>query len=180
MSRLARSMTGGSLAGKGGGWRRLYGPGAAWRWRGAGAVVSRAAMPLEVRQGAAGGADLGGQHLQYLERQQRVASHQAGEVLAGDVVEPGAVVGDGGERVGLVADQSRQTKKRTGGRLDGHQLLPGGRCHGEGGLALAENVQALRAISLVEQNAISATEDCGGTFFERLDQLRVGNKRRRV
>jgi hypothetical protein len=60
---------------------------------------------LYLRQGVAGGANLGGQHFQHLERQQRASVHEADELAAGNEAELCAVAGNGRERAGLVADQ---------------------------------------------------------------------------
>jgi len=140
--------------------------------RGCGAARCR----LEVGQGAACGADLGGQHVQHFERQRRGGAHEAGDLVAGDEAEPRTVAGGGRERVGLVANQPRQAQQGAGRRLNGYQLLACGRCHGKDGLALVEDIKPGRNFSLVEQNLIFATRDCGGVLFQRLNQLRVGDE----
>jgi len=128
----------------------------------------------------AGGAHLRGQHLQNHERQQRIGFHQGGELIAGDKGQLGAAVGGGRQRVGLVADESREAKERTGRCLSGKKRFAAEGIHGEGDLALVENVEASGGVALMKESAIFVTRDCGGLLFERQDQFRVGEKRRRV
>jgi len=110
----------------------------------------------------------------------RVGTHEAGELIAGHDAEPRAFVGDSRERIGLVADEPGQAEQRTSVRLDGHQLLASRRCHGDGGLAAVEDVEALWVVALFEENTIHVTGDGGGMLLERLDQLGVGDECRRV
>jgi hypothetical protein len=45
---------------------------------------------------------------------------------------------------------------------------------------VVQDVEALRVIALIEEDAIRVTGDCGGMFLESLDQLRVGDECGRV
>jgi hypothetical protein len=61
-------------------------------------------------------------------------------------------------------------------RLDGHDLLAVRRSHGQGGLALVEDIEPDGDFPLLEENAILATGDCGRTAFERHNQLWIGEE----
>jgi len=73
---------------------------------------------LGLEDGVAGGADFGGQDLQDFERHEGVVLHEGGEAFSCDEAELGAGVGDGGEGVGLVADQAGKSKQGAGDCID--------------------------------------------------------------
>ena len=103
---------------------------------------SKTAVGLKVGQCAAGGANFRGKYLEHFEGQHGVGFHHAGEVIAVNETQPGSFVGNGGERVWLVANESRKSQQRTGVRFKGRDHISRGRCHAHGDLALVENIEA--------------------------------------
>jgi hypothetical protein len=68
-------------------------------------------------------------------------------------------VGDGGEGIWFVANETGETKDGAGGGLEREKLLSLRGVHGEGSAAALEDVKAVRIVALVEQNAIVVAHD---------------------
>src|SRR5208337_5536664 len=114
---------------------------------------------LAVKHGVAGGVHLRGEYAQYLEGQERVGLHEGGVVVAGDEAELCAAAGDGGKRIGLIANEGGESEDRAGGCLEGDDRFSRPGTHGESGIAFVENVKAGGGVSLAEENALRIAGD---------------------
>jgi hypothetical protein len=129
-----------------------------------------------VRQGHAGRTDFSGKNLQDFDQEGLLGLHERIEVVAGDEADLRAASGNGGKRVGLIANDAGQSEQRAGYCLRGHEgfaIFPG---HGESDLTLEQNVQTRRWIALMEKNAVVVAGDWNGVFLQRLKEFRVGKK----
>jgi hypothetical protein len=142
--------------------------------------VDREYGELNVGEGAAGGADFGGEDLEDLEGEGGIGLHEAGELVAAEVAKAGASMGGGSEGVRLVSDEAGKAQERAIGSLDGHNLAPSGRGHGKGDSSLVEDVETGGVIALMKENMVVVVSDTGGVAHQRLDELGVGDEGCRV
>ena len=148
--------------------RRVYG------------LYSRAPPASELRYREASGADFGRQHAQYAERQLGLVEHQKGKIFAADEAQFSPFEGFGSQRVGLISDQCGHTEQRARANRNRHDHVSSRRGHGEPGSPVAENVETGGGLPLRKEDAVFFTENRFGPGFQRLNQLTIGNKGRRV
>ena len=129
-----------------------------------------------MRQGHAGRTDFSGKNLQNFDQKGLLGLHERIEVVTGDEADLRTASGNGSERVRLIANDAGQPEQRASYCLRGHEgcaIFPG---HGESDLALEQNVQTRRGITLIKKNTVGIAGKRNGVFLQRLKEFRVGKK----
>ncbi len=127
-----------------------------------------------------GGANLGGEDFEHLEREERIRVHKSEEITAADEAHGCASASGGGERIRLVADERGKTEKGAGKGLDGEDRPVVVGVHCQRGHAFENEVDAGGRLILAEKDFAGFTGDNGRSRLKNAQKVRVGHKCRGV
>ena len=86
----------------------------------------------------------------------------------------------GGERIGLIADEAGKAQQRAGAYLHGEQQFAGGRGHGKSDFALVEDVEADGRFTLPEKVVFAPAGNLNGVLPECFNEIGIGEECRWV
>lgn len=128
-------------------------------------------------KGQTGGADFGGEDLEDEEHEGLLGLHEDIEVVSGDEADLCTGPRDGGEGIGLVANERGDTEGGACDCLAGKKVLVSSGVHGESGFALTEDEEAGGRISLAKEDAVFFAGERSGALFKSEKELGFGDER---